>query len=136
MISTSAGRPATLTVAAAVVAVEGLLAVALGGYAVVQTMVDQAADLVTALAEAGFAVLAGAALLWVAWGLWRVLRWSRGPAVVTQIFAIPVAITLIQAGQYGYGVPVVAAAAVALVALLAPPSTKALMGEDDSPGRR
>lgn len=60
------------------------------------------------------------------------LRWSRGPSVVTQIFALPVAITLIQSAQYGFGVPLVVAAVAALVALLAPASTHALMGEDGS----
>ncbi|GLW26893.1 hypothetical protein Mame01_69350 [Microbispora amethystogenes] len=132
MISSSAGRPATLTVAAAVLAAEGLLAVVMGGYVGVEALIGKPTDLVTGLAVAGFGVLGGAALIWVAWGLWQVLRWSRGPAVVTQIFALPVAITLIQSAQYGFGVPLVVAAVVALVALLAPASTHALMGEDGS----
>ncbi|ETK32002.1 hypothetical protein [Microbispora sp. ATCC PTA-5024] len=136
MISSSAGRPATLVVAAAVVAAEGLLALALGGYVAVETVAGKPADLVSSIAVAGFGVLAGAGLLWVAWGLWQVLRWSRGPSVVAQIFALPVAITLIQSGQYGYGVPLVAGAVVALVALLAPPSTQALVGEDGTPDGR
>ncbi|MBP2703413.1 hypothetical protein JOL79_06320 [Microbispora sp. RL4-1S] len=134
-MSPSTGRPATLVVAGAVLAAEGLLALALGGYVAVETLTARASDLVSALAEAGLAVVAGAALLWVAWGLWQALRWSRGPAVVTQIFVVPVAITLIQGGQYGYGVPLVVAAVVALAALLAPASTRALVGEDDMPGR-
>lgn len=134
MISSSAGRPATLAVAAAVVAAEGLLAVVLGGYVAVETVIGRPSDMVTAIAVAGFGLLVGAALLWVAWGLWQVLRWSRGPAVVTQIFALPVAFSLIGSAQYGYGIPLVAAAAVALVTLLAPASTHALMGEDHASG--
>ncbi|MEV7808339.1 hypothetical protein AB0O28_35855 [Microbispora sp. NPDC088329] len=134
MISSSAGRPATLTVAAAVLAAEGLLALVMGGFVGVETVIGQPTDLVTSIAVAGFGVLGGALLLWVAWGLWQVLRWSRGPAVVTQIFALPVAISLIQSAQYAFGVPLVAAAVVALVALLAPASTHALMGEDGTPG--
>ncbi|MEU6414189.1 hypothetical protein [Microbispora sp. NPDC046933] len=130
MISSSVGRPGTLTVAAAVLAAEGLLALVLGGYVGVETVIGQPSDMVTSIAVAGFGVLGGALLLWVAWGLWQVLRWSRGPAVVTQIFALPVAISLIQSAQYAFGVPLIAAAAVALVALLAPASTHALMGED------
>ncbi|WP_239089895.1 hypothetical protein [Sphaerimonospora thailandensis] len=134
MISRSADRPVTVTVAAAVLAAQGLLVLTLGGYVAVETLIGKPTDTITSLAVAGFGLLAGAGLLWVAYGLWRVLRWSRGPAVVTQIFALPVAVTLIQSGQYGYGVPLVAAAAVALVAVLAPTSTRALMGEDGRPG--
>ncbi|MGW5266468.1 hypothetical protein ACWEQG_36295 [Microbispora sp. NPDC004025] len=134
MISSSVGRPGTLTVATAVLAAEGLLALVLGGYVGVETVVGEPTDVITSIAVAGFGVLGGAALLWVARGLWLVLRWSRGPAVVTQIFALPVAISLIQSAQYAFGVPLIAAAAVALVTLLAPASTRALMGEDGAPG--
>ncbi|WP_235558089.1 hypothetical protein [Sphaerimonospora mesophila] len=130
MISSSAGRPVTVIVAAAALAAEGLLTLVLGGYVAVETLVGRPTDTVTSLAVAGFGLLTGAGLLWVAWGLWQMLRWSRGPAVVTQIFALPLAITLIQSEQYGYGVPLVAAAAVALVTLLAPSSTRALMDGD------
>jgi hypothetical protein len=140
VISHTARRPATLAVAAAVLAAEGVFALVLGGYVAVETLVGRPADLTSALVVAAFGVLLGLALLWVAWGVWQALRWSRGPGVVTQIFIVPVAISLIGAGQYVYGVPLVVLAAVALVALLAPPSTEALMGEDgppeDSPGPR
>jgi hypothetical protein len=140
VISHTARRPATLAVAAAVLAAEGVFALVLGGYVAVETLVGRPADLTSALVIAAFGVLLGLALLWVAWGVWQALRWSRGPGVVTQIFIVPVAISLIGAGQYLYGVPLVVLAAVALVALLAPPSTHALMGEDgspeDSPGPR
>lgn len=133
MIRSSTGRPATVAVAAVVLAAEGLFALALGGYVAVETVIGKPTDTVTSLAVAGFGVLAGAGLLWVAWGMWQVLRWSRGPAVVTQIFALPVAVSLIQAGQYGYGIPLLTAVAVALATVLAPPSTRALMGEDGHP---
>ncbi|GIH57262.1 hypothetical protein Mro02_41760 [Microbispora rosea subsp. aerata] len=120
--------------AAAVLAAEGLLALVMGGYVGVETVIGKPTDLVTSIAVAGFGVLGGALLFWVAWGLWQVLRWSRGPAVVTQIFALPVALSLIQSAQYAFGVPLIAAAAVGLVTLLAPASTHALMGEDGTPG--
>jgi hypothetical protein len=139
VISRAAGRPATLTVAAVVLAAEGLFALILGGYAGIGTLVGRPADMSTALAEAALGVLVGAGVLWVAWGVWQTERWSRGPGVVTQIFVLPVAFSLIGSGQYAYGVPLVAAAVVGLVALLAPRSTEALMGEDgpaDSRGPR
>ncbi|GLX01809.1 hypothetical protein [Microtetraspora sp. NBRC 16547] len=123
-------RPLTLTVASVVVAVEGLAALALGGYVAVETVIGKPSDLASSIFVAAFGILVGAGLLWVAWGVLQVFRWTRGPGVVTQIFALPVAITLIQSQQYAYGIPLVVAAAIALVTLLAPQSTKALMGED------
>ncbi|MGW7480699.1 hypothetical protein ACWGH8_19115 [Nonomuraea muscovyensis] len=124
-------RPLSLVVAAVVVALEGLVAVGLGGYVVVETLRGAAGDVTTAIAEAVFGLLIGAGLLWVAWGgLLRAERWGRAPAVLTQIFMIPVSVTLIQSDQPQLGIPLLAVALVGLVSLLAPPTTHALIGED------
>ncbi|GAA0965199.1 hypothetical protein GCM10009555_004060 [Acrocarpospora macrocephala] len=122
-------RPVTLTVAAAVLALEGLTALVWGVYVGYEIVIGKAEDVPSALALAGFCVAVGAGFGWVALAVLRALRWSRGPAVVAQIFLIPLAVNLIQAEQYGWGIPLVAAAAIALVTLLAPQSTRALMDE-------
>ncbi|WP_169807515.1 hypothetical protein [Herbidospora mongoliensis] len=122
-------RPFTIVVAAAVVALEGLTALALGGWVVYETLLGAAGDVMSSLVLAVFGLAVGAGLLWVAWGIVQLMRWSRGPAVVTQIFAVPVAITLMQAGQLGWGLPLIVGAGVILVTLLAPPSTQALMSD-------
>lgn len=122
-------RPFTLLVAAVAVAIEGLTAVAIGGWVAYETLIGAADDVMSSLVLAGFALAVGAGLVWVAWGILQLMRWSRGPAVVTQIFAVPLAISLIQAGQLAWGVPLIVAAAVILVTLLAPPTTHALMGD-------
>ncbi|WP_204046099.1 hypothetical protein [Acrocarpospora phusangensis] len=119
----------TLTVAAAVLALEGLTALVLGGYVGYEIVIGAAEDVPSALALAGIGVAVGAGFGWVARAVLHAMRWSRGPAVVAQIFLVPLAITLIQAGQYIWGVPLVAAAAITLVTLLAPQSTHALMDE-------
>ncbi len=129
MSESAANRPATLLVAAVVLAAEGLTALALGGYVGVETALGAAHDVMSSVVVAAFGICVGLGLGWVAWGLRGAQRWSRGPAVVTQIFALPLAVTLIQSAQYAWGVPLVAAAAIALVTLLAPQSTKALMGD-------
>ncbi|MEU8108074.1 hypothetical protein AB0C18_30620 [Nonomuraea muscovyensis] len=124
-------RPLSLVVAVVVVALEGLVAVGLGGYVVVETLRGAAGDVTTAIAEAVFGLLIGAGLLWVAWGgLLRAERWGRAPAVLTQIFMIPVSVTLIQSDQPQLGIPLLVVALVGLVSLLAPPTTHALIGED------
>lgn len=126
-------RPITLIVAAAVLGLEALACLVLGGYVGVETLMGNANDVGSSWIVAGFGVAVAAGLGWVAWGALTVQRWSRGPAVVTQIFAIPTAITLINADQLGWGIPVIAAAVVVLVTLLAPQSTTALMGEEPHP---
>ncbi|MEV0585802.1 hypothetical protein [Nonomuraea sp. NPDC050310] len=124
-------RPVSLVVAAVVVALEGLVALALGGVLAVRTMLGEAEAVTTALAEAVFGLGIGAGLIWVAWGgLLRAERWGRAPGVLTQIFLIPVGIT-VWTEQPTIGAPIVALAVAGLVALLAPPTTQALYGEAD-----
>ncbi|GAA3843588.1 hypothetical protein GCM10022226_78240 [Sphaerisporangium flaviroseum] len=120
-------RPVTLTVAAAVLALEGVTAVVLGGYAGVQTVVGSPVDVSSSIIVSAFGVVVGAALLWVAWGILHAARWSRAPGVVTQIFALPVAVSLVQSGQYVPGVLLIVVALAGLVTLLAPATTRAMI---------
>ncbi|MEU7002126.1 hypothetical protein [Nonomuraea sp. NPDC046570] len=123
-------RPLTLIIAAVVVALEGLIAFGLGLYVAVNTLAGEAKEVTAAAAEAGFGLLIGAGLLWVAWGgLLKAERWGRAPGVLAQIFIIPVGITVTQSGQPAIGVPLIVAAVIGLVALLAPPTTKAMYGD-------
>lgn len=124
------GRPPTLLVAAGIVALEGLVAAGLGVYAAVQTLTGKPDDLTTALAEAVFALLVGAGLLWVAGGgLFRMERWGRSPAVLAQIFLLPVSYTLVQSGWPQLGIPLAVVAVAGIATLLAPPTTRALYGD-------
>jgi hypothetical protein len=124
-------RPLSLVVAALVVTVEGLTALGLGLYAGVETALGAAGEVTAAIAAAAFGVLVGAGLLWVAWGgLFRAERWGRAPSVLTQILMIPVAVTLVQSDQPLLGIPLVALALIGLGSLLAPPTTRALYGEE------
>ncbi|MFF0864729.1 hypothetical protein ACIBK9_41570 [Nonomuraea sp. NPDC050227] len=123
-------RPWSLLVAAVVVALEGLIALGLGIYVAVETVVSTPDSLTTAIAESAFGLLIGAGLLWVAWGgLLRAERWGRSPGVVTQIFLLPVGGTLIQSAQPLIGVPLIVLALTGLGALFAPPTTHALYGD-------
>ncbi len=120
---TVSNRPFTLVVAAAVVALEGLTALALGGWVGYETLLGEAGDVMSSSGAGRVRPGSGRGAALGRVGIVQVLRWSRGPAVVTQIFAVPVAITLIQSGQLGWGVPLIVGAAVILVTLLSPPST-------------
>ncbi|MFO7249591.1 MAG: hypothetical protein DIU60_002415 [Actinomycetes bacterium] len=118
--------PFTLVIAAVVIALEGLCVLGLGGYVAVLTVVGEPHDLASSIAESAIGVIVGAALIWVAWGAYGAQRWSRSPGVLTQVFALPVAITLIQSGRQVAGAALLAAALTAIVTLLAPPSTRVL----------
>ncbi|MEU8365236.1 hypothetical protein AB0C27_55400 [Nonomuraea sp. NPDC048882] len=124
------GRPLTLLIAAAVVAVEGLVALGLGVFVAVETLTGTPDDMTSAVAEAVFGLLVGAGLLWVAWGgLFQMERWGRSPAVVTQIFMLPVGGTLITSDLPQLGIPLIVVALAGLATLLAPPTTHALYGD-------
>jgi hypothetical protein len=69
-------------------------------------------------------------LAFVAYGLRRARRWSRTPAVLTQLFTGIVAVYLLQAGRLDWGVPGIVLAAAGVMMLLSPASLKLL-----TPGR-
>lgn len=121
-------RPARLTVAAALAAVEGLVLVGFGVYVLIMGLAgnpespEQAETL-------GITVLALALLpLLAARGLWLRRRWSRGPAMITQLMALPVAWTLVQngGGLIIIGLLTAIAAVTVLGMLINPTATEAL----------
>lgn len=122
-----ANRPATLTAAAALEALEGVALVAAGVFVGVETVVAPTYSLANAIALAVCAVAVGVGLLAVARGLYQVRRWGRTPAALTQIFGFVIAVYLLQAHQYAYGVPMVVVTVVTAALLFSPPSTQALV---------
>jgi hypothetical protein len=74
-------------------------------------------------------VLTAAALGYVAYGLARARRWSRTPALITQILTGLISIYVVQSRQYDWGVPGLVLAIAGLVLILVPPSTRALTGQ-------
>jgi peptidoglycan/LPS O-acetylase OafA/YrhL len=128
------GRPPTVAAAAVVQAVQSaaiLLAAVLAGLAAIEGKSYQNASgiAITAIG-AGTAMLLGL----VALGLARTRRWSRTPALLTQLFTGIIGIYLVQGHRWSWGVPAIALCVAGFVLLLSPPSTKALTeGKLDSP---
>lgn len=121
-------RPTRLTVAALLSALEGAALVAGGIYLLVRGLADSSGDREGAL-TAGVTLLVLAAIpLIAARGLWLRRRWSRGPAMITQILALPVAWTLLQADSLMIpgGIALAAAAVAGLVCLVNRATTEAL----------
>lgn len=120
------GAPGMLRMAAGVQAAEAAGLCVAG----VLTAVDAAAGRSyqassgVALTLLEFVVAAGLAL--IASGIARVRPWSRTPAVMTQVFTGVVAVYLLQANRYDWGVPALLLAVAGLAGLLAPASFRAL----------
>ncbi|ACY99225.1 hypothetical protein Tcur_3692 [Thermomonospora curvata DSM 43183] len=129
----SGRRPFTVTAAAALEGAEGVAALGFGAFVAWETLVGEPMDVVTAWAVTGMALLGGCCMLAVARGLLAAERWSRSPLVLTQLFALPVSWSLLQSEQYRYGVPLMAAAVLALVLVLSGPSTRFLLAEEEEP---
>ena len=67
-----------------------------------------------------------AGIIWIAFGIARLRPWSRTPGVMTQVVTGIVAIYLLQAHRFGWGIPAMVLAVAGLAALLAPASLRAL----------
>ncbi|MFG2990019.1 hypothetical protein ACGFZK_12165 [Streptomyces sp. NPDC048257] len=125
----SAALPRRLTAAAALTALEG---VALAGLGLSMLFVGIAGDPDSPqqAETGGITLLALAALpLVAARGLRLGRRWSRGPALITQLMALPVAWTLYSTGGAMIAAAgALAVAAVAVVALLVNPTATEALG--------
>ncbi|KAB1147547.1 hypothetical protein F7R91_10625 [Streptomyces luteolifulvus] len=122
------GRPARLTAAAALAALEGLALLAGGAWMLVEG-VSGAPDDRRSAVTGGITLIVLALLpLLAARGLLGRRSWSRGPAVVTQIMALPVAYSLLQADSLAIpaGIALAAVAVTTLVLLINPATTQAL----------
>jgi predicted alternative tryptophan synthase beta-subunit len=122
-------RPATLSAAAAIEALEGAAVLAVGLYVGIEAIIGRPHDLASAVALAVMAVLAGVGILAVSRGLWQVRRWGRAPALLTQIFAVIAAVSMIQSRRHALGAILIVVAVAGAAALLSPPTTRALVEE-------
>ncbi|WP_460363534.1 hypothetical protein [Actinocorallia lasiicapitis] len=119
-------RPRILLAAALLQALLGVAAVLFGLFVGFESVAGHPQDRASAIGVTVLALGGGAGMLKVAWGLYTAERWSRSPAVLTQLFSLPVAVSLIQSGQPGWGYPLIVVASVTLVILLTKPITRAL----------
>ena len=67
-----------------------------------------------------------AVVAFIAWGIYRVRRWSRTPALLTQLFVGTTGVYLLEGHRLDWGVPTLLLAIAGFVGLLLPPSLRAL----------
>ncbi|MFI6687139.1 hypothetical protein [Streptomyces sp. NPDC050485] len=122
-------RPGRLTAAAALSALEGLALVA-GGLCLLVMGLTGKPDRPTQAEMGGVTlVVLGLIPLIAARGLLLRRRWSRGPAMITQIMALPVAWTFLNSDGAPWipaGIALAGVAIAGLVLLVNPATTKAL----------
>ncbi|MGX4689889.1 hypothetical protein [Streptomyces sp. JNUCC 63] len=121
-------RPRRLTCAAVLSALEGLALLVGGIWMLVLGVLGDGGDRQTGI-TGGITVLVLALLpLLAARGLLLRRSWSRGPAVITQILALPVAYNLLQADSAAIpaGIALAVVAVTSLVLLVNPATTQAL----------
>ncbi|WP_432032638.1 hypothetical protein [Streptomyces antibioticus] len=121
-------RPRRLTYAAALTGLEGLALVAGGIWILVLGFTGDPDDRQQAV-TGGITLMVLALLpLLAARGLLALRSWSRGPAVITQILALPVAYNLLRADSLAIpaGIALAALAVTGLVLLVNAETTRAL----------
>ncbi|MFB6554718.1 MULTISPECIES: hypothetical protein [unclassified Streptomyces] len=121
-------RPGRLTAAAALAALEGLALVVGGAWMLVGGLTGHPDDRTSAITGGVTLIVLALLPLLAARGLIGRRGWSRGPAVITQIMALPVAYNLLQADSVAIpaGIVLGVVAVTALVLLVNPTTTQAL----------
>jgi hypothetical protein len=122
-----------LLLAAAAEAIEaGMVGVATV-LAAVDTVAGQSYHQSSGIALTVIGLCAAAALAAVAVGLARVRRWTRTPALLTQLFVGSTGVYLLQGHRLDWGVPALLVALAGFTGLLLPGSLRALVGPKDRP---
>jgi len=119
-------RPPSLLGAAGVQAADAAIVLVATVLAGVDTATGQSYQVGSGIALTLIGLATAAALAAVALGLARVRKWSRTPALLTQLFVGIVGIYLVQSDRYEWGVPCLVLAVAGFAALLAPASMRAL----------
>ncbi len=121
-------RPRRLTYAALLAALEGLALVVGGVWMLVLALTGEPDNRQQAVTGGVTLVVLALLPLLAARGLLGRRSWSRGPAVITQLMALPVAYNLLQADSMAIpaGIALAVVAVAALVLLVNPETTRAL----------
>jgi hypothetical protein len=121
-----ARRPLTIVVAAALLALEGLLGLGYAGVVLGQIRMSLA---VVGVGVSIMMAVFGLLLLVVARGVFLGRRWSRGPAVVAQLILLPIAWSFRGGVTTWVSITLAVLAIAVLVGLLHPHSTAVFVGQ-------
>ena len=119
-------RPPALLLAAAVQGAEAVVLLVAAVLSAVDTAAGRSYQRSSGIALTVIAFGAVAVVAFIAWGIYRVRRWSRTPALLTQLFVGTTGVYLLEGHRFGWGVPTLLLAIAGFVGLLLPPSLRAL----------
>ncbi len=119
-------RPPALLLAAAVQGAEAVVLLAAAVLSAVDTAAGRSYQRSSGIALTVIAFGAVAVVAFIAWGIYRVRRWSRTPALLTQLFVGTTGVYLLEGHRLDWGVPTLLLAIAGFVGLLVPPSLRAL----------
>jgi MFS family permease len=119
-------RPPTLLLAAAVQGVEAAGLAAAAVLSAVDTAAGRSYERSSGIALTVIAFGAVGIVAFIAWGIYRVRRWSRTPALLTQLFVGTTGVYLLEGHRLDWGVPALLLAIAGFTGLLLPPSLRAL----------
>jgi hypothetical protein len=128
-VPVGAPRVRVLGVAAAVVALEAVTLLAVGGSVVLGS---ERGRLVLDVTTTAFFLLYGCGLLVCARGLVLARRWARAPVVLAQLIQVLVAWSFLPGETRWVAILLAVSAVAVLAAVLSPAATRALVG--DEPG--
>jgi hypothetical protein len=126
-------RPRSLTWAALIQGIEAVGVLFASVLAGVDAMSGRSYHANSGIALTLIGVVTAVALGYAALGIARARRWSRTPAVLTQLFCGIVSIYLLQAHRFEWGVPGMVLVAAGFTALFVPASFRALAREPLAP---
>jgi MFS family permease len=119
-------RPPALLLAAAVQGVEAAGLAAAAVLSAVDTATGRSYERSSGIALTVIAFGAVGIVAFIAWGVYRVRRWSRTPALLTQLFVGTTGVYLLEGHRLDWGVPALLLAIAGFTGLLLPPSLRAL----------
>ena len=131
--SRSDRRPVTIVVAAVLLALEALIAL---GYAALEIGQVRMSRAVVGVGVTILMACFGVFLLFVARGVFRGKRWSRGPAVAAQLILLPLALSFNGGSTTWVSVALAALAIAVLVGVLHPRSTAVFVPPAADRGQR
>ena len=118
-------RPAPLLMAAALLGLEGLAALVFGGIDLSLVRISRVeVGVGVAIWMLGYGIL----LLVIARGVFRGRRWSRAPAIATQLILLPIAFSFRAEPTTWVAIALAVVAVGSLVGLLHPRSTEVFVG--------
>lgn len=126
--------PSALRTAALVQAAEAAVVLAATVLSGIDTAAGRSYQMASGIALTVIGAASAVVLALVAVGVARASRWSRTPALLTQLFVGIVGIYLLQGHRLDWGLAAVLLAAAGFVTLLLPASMRALTGQDAAPG--